>query len=101
MYSINIVGDGSLILPAYVEKIIHPPKGVSWVSKDQELDVEHIGFLLYHALILTQFAKTGIFKVLFVNFCYFLKDLLQIYLVRVNGGAGMQEIVFLQIICDL
>ena len=48
------VGDGSLILPAYVVKITHLLLGVSWVSKDQELNVEHkyIGFLLCHALIL-------------------------------------------------
>ena len=48
------VGNGSLTLPAYVVKIIHPPPGVSWVSRDQELNVEHkyIGFLLYHAFIL-------------------------------------------------
>ena len=48
------VGDESLILPAYVVKIIHPPPGVSWVSRDQELNIEHkyIGFLLYHALML-------------------------------------------------
>ena len=50
----STVGDGSLILPAYVVKITHPLPGVSWVSRDQELNVEHkyIGFLLYHALIL-------------------------------------------------
>ena len=49
------VGDGSLILPTYVVKITHPPPEVSWVSRDHELDVElnHIGFLLYHALIIT------------------------------------------------
>ena len=48
------VGDGSLILPAYVVKITHSLPGVSWVPRDQELNVEHkyIGFLLYHALIL-------------------------------------------------
>jgi len=75
------VGDGSQILPAYVVTITHPPQGVSWVFRDQKLYVEHIyiGFLLYHALVLTQSAKTGISKVLFGEFCYFLKDFLHIY----------------------
>ena len=38
--------DRSCILPTNVVKIIHPPPGVSWVSRDQELNVEHkyIGF---------------------------------------------------------
>ena len=47
--------DGSLILPASVIKIIPPPPGMSWVSRDQKLNEEYkyIGFLLYHALIFT------------------------------------------------
>ena len=51
----HTVGDGSLSLPVYVVKITHPPPGVSWVSRDEELNSEHkyIGFLLYHALMLT------------------------------------------------
>ena len=75
------VGDRSLILPSYAVKITHPPPGLQWVSRDQELNVEHkyIGLLLYHTLTLKYFAKTGIFKFHFVNFCNFLKDFLQVY----------------------
>ena len=42
------MGDGSLILPALVMKIIPPPPGVSRVSRDQKLNVEYkyIGFVL-------------------------------------------------------
>ena len=42
------MGDGSLILPAKVTKIIPPPPGVSWVSRDQKLSVKcnYIGFVL-------------------------------------------------------
>ena len=43
-----IMGDGSLILPALVIKIISPPQGVSRVSRDQKSNVEYIyiGFML-------------------------------------------------------
>ena len=42
------MGDGSLILPALVMKIIPPPRRVSRVSRDQKLNVgyEYIGFVL-------------------------------------------------------
>ena len=42
------MGDGSLIFPALVIKIIPPPPGVSQVSRDQKLNVEYkyIGLIL-------------------------------------------------------
>ena len=44
----NTMGDGSLILPTLVIKIIPPPPGMSWMSRDQKLNVEYkyIGFVL-------------------------------------------------------
>ena len=52
---LDTMGDGSLILPGLVIKDIPPPLGVSWVSRDQKLNVEYkcIGLLLYYALIVT------------------------------------------------
>ena len=47
MYNMYTMGDGTLICPAQVHKAIPPPPAVSWVYRDQKLNVEHgyIGFI--------------------------------------------------------
>ena len=72
------MGDGSLICPAQVHEIIPPPPGVSWVSRDQKLNVEHryIGFMLILSVIIIKSWKRGIFVVHFRDFSMFLKDYL-------------------------
>ena len=42
------MGDGCLILPAEVIKVIPPSQGVSWASRDKKLSVEckYMGFVL-------------------------------------------------------
>ena len=44
----STMGDGSLIVPIEVNKIIPTPPGVLWVSRDQKLHVKHryVGFML-------------------------------------------------------
>ena len=68
--------DGRLICPAQVHKIIPPPPWVSWVPRDQKLDVEYrsIGFMLILSVINVKSWKIGIFLVHFWDFSFFLKD---------------------------
>jgi len=65
--------DGSLICPVQVHKIIPPPLGVSWVSRDQKLNVEHryIGFMLIFLVIFVKSWKIGMFLVHFLDFSLF------------------------------
>ena len=59
--------DESLICPARVHKIIPPLIGVSWVPRDQKLDVEYrsTGFMLILLGIVVKSWKIGIFLVHF------------------------------------
>ena len=54
--SVCTMGDGSLICPVRVHKIITPPPGVSWVPRDQKLDVEDrsIHFMLILLVIIVK-----------------------------------------------
>ena len=74
--AIATMEDGNLICPAQVHKTIPPPPGVSWVPRDQKLDVEHrsIGFMLILSVIIVKSWKIGIFLVHFGDFSLFLKD---------------------------
>ena len=67
-YTNNLtMGDGSLICPIQVHKVIPLPPGVSWVYRDQKLNVEHryIGFMLILLVIIVKSWKIGIFLVHF------------------------------------
>ena len=79
------MGDGSLICPAQVHKIIPPTPGVSWVSRDQKLNVEHryIGFMLILSVIIVKSWKIGIFLAHFSDFSFFLKDHLFLSLIHI------------------
>ena len=67
------MGDGSLICPVQVNKTIPPPPGVSWVSRDQKLNVEHryIGFMLILSVNIVKSWKIGIFWNIFEIFHWF------------------------------
>ena len=64
----STMGDGSLICPVQVHKTIPPPPpGVSWILRDQKLDVEHrsIDFMLILCVNIVESWKIGIFLVNF------------------------------------
>ena len=60
------MGDGSLIVPKEVHRNIATPSGVSWVSKDKKLNVEHmyLGFILIPIAVIAKSWKKDIFLVL-------------------------------------
>ena len=96
------MGDGGLICPVQVHKTILSPPGVSWVSRDQKLNVKHrhIGFMLILSVIFYKLWKEGIFLVHFWDFSLFLKNYLFVTILWARGWAQKLYICVLQLILD-